>query len=204
MIAAPVGPIGLLCIRRTIQRGVVIGLATGLGAACADAIFGAIAAFSVSAIVEFLKHYSPALRILGGMFMLAVAWRTWHDMPHEPPKQSSPAQTLVREERWIGRSLSALIGSFIITLTNPITMFATLAVVATFGELQNGTEALTIVSGIFVGSALWWVLLSGSVALIRGHFTEYRVTLINRSTACALALLAIWAAASGIKLLIQN
>src|SRR5579864_6753774 len=86
MIAAPVGPIGLLCIRRTIHKGFLIGFITGLGAAGADTIFGAIASFSVAAIVDFLKHYDHPIRFFGSAFLLFIAYHTWHDPPRQPPQ----------------------------------------------------------------------------------------------------------------------
>ena len=89
LISVPVGPIGLLCIRRTIRRGLLIGLLTGLGAACADTILGAVAAFSVSAIIDFLQKYSSGLRILGGAFLIIVAWHTWYDRPEDSPKAAA-------------------------------------------------------------------------------------------------------------------
>ncbi len=188
MIAAPVGPIGLLCIRRTIHKGLPIGFATGLGAAGADTIWGTLAAFSVAAILEFLKHYSHSIRLVGGAFLLFVAWHTWHDPPRQPPKNKISATGI----------LTALLSGFAITMTNPVTMFAILAVVATFGGLHGDEDALALVIGIFWGSASWWLLLSGSIALVREHFTESRVMLINRITAVALAILALWVVVSSI------
>jgi threonine/homoserine/homoserine lactone efflux protein len=188
MIAAPVGPIGLLCMRRTIHKGLFIGFATGLGAAFADTIFGAIAAFSVAAIMDFLKHYGYSIRLLGGAFLLFIAWHSWYDPPRQPPKNKISATGIV----------TALLSGFIITMTNPVTMFAILAVVATFGGLHKERDTLTIIAGIFCGSTLWWILLSGGVSLVRNHFTETRVMLINRITAVALAVLALWAAGSGL------
>lgn len=188
MIAAPVGPIGLLCTRRTIHKGPLIGFATGLGAAFADTIFAALAAFSVAAILEFLKRYDHPIRLLGGAFLLLIAWHTWHDPPRQPPKNEISATGI----------LTALLSGFVITMTNPVTMFAILAVVATFGGLHSDRDALIIVTGIFWGSTLWWVLLSGGVSLLRGHFTEPRVMLINRSTAVALAVLALWVVVSSV------
>jgi threonine/homoserine/homoserine lactone efflux protein len=85
MIAAPVGPIGLLCMRRTLQRGFTIGFATGLGAACADTLFGAVAALGVTAILEFMHHYDLYIRMIGGLALLFGAWHAWHDHPTPPP-----------------------------------------------------------------------------------------------------------------------
>ena len=166
MIAAPVGPIGLLCIRRTVQKGMLIGLATGLGAACADTVFGAIAVLGVSASLEFIHHYEASIRLIGGAVVLISAWHTWHGL--------------------------------IITITNHLTLFGTLAVVATFGGITEGLEADVMISGIFAGSALWWLLLSSGVAMLRGHFTENRIITVNRLTAIGLAVLGGWAILSGI------
>ena len=90
-----------------------------------------------------------------------------------------------------------MMSSFGITLTNPLAMFATLAVVATLSDMHDNNDAFTIVGGIFCGSAIWWAMLSGGVALVRIHFTESRVMLINRITAVALAGLAVWAICTG-------
>jgi threonine/homoserine/homoserine lactone efflux protein len=188
MIAAPVGPIGLLCIRRTIHKGFLIGFTTGLGAAGADTIFGAVASFSVAAIVDFLKHYEYPIRIIGSVFLLFIAYHTWYDPPRQPPQNKLSATGV----------LAALISGFVITMTNPVTMFAILAVVATFGGLHGDHDATIIVAGIFSGSTLWWVILSGGVSLVRTHFTENRVMLINRSTAVVLTLLACWVVISSI------
>jgi threonine/homoserine/homoserine lactone efflux protein len=204
MIAAPVGPIGLLCIRRTIQKSVSIGFATGLGAACADALFAAVAALGVAAIMEFMHHYDFFIRIVGGVVLLGVAWHTWHDQPRQAAAEAAihlPGGIDVPKpvDSSLFSAFNALISGFIITVTNPLTMFGTLAVVATFGHLQSKLDASTIVAGIFSGSTLWWFLLSGGVALVRGHFTESRVMTMNRFTAVMLAILAVWAVSSGVQ-----
>ena len=84
MISAPVGPIGLLCIRRTIQKGLMVGFATGFGAAFADTIFGAVAALGVAAILDFMRHYDIFIRMLGGALLLFGAYHTWRDKPKPP------------------------------------------------------------------------------------------------------------------------
>nr|MDP9127142.1 LysE family transporter [Pseudomonadota bacterium] len=180
MIAAPVGPIGLLCIRRTLQKGTWIGFATGFGAACADTIFGGVAALGVAAILEFMRHYDFFIRVLGGAILCFFAWHTWQEKPRPPKTITLPG--LLNAPKPVDASflsaVKALLSGFIITMTNPLTMFGTLAVVATFGHLQTRLDAMTVVAGIFTGSTLWWILLSGGVALVRNHFTESRVTMI--------------------------
>ncbi len=200
MIAAPVGPIGLLCMRRTLQKGIPTGFATGFGAAFADALFAAVAALGVAAILDFMHHYEVVIRIIGGVFLVLVAWHTWHDKPtpavekaHLPGnfEVSQPGDAV-----WLG-ILKAFISGCIITLTNPLTAFGTFAVVATFGNLETRLDATTIVIGIFMGSTLWWLGLSGGVGLMRGFFTENRIVTINRGTAIILIIIAIWAIGSG-------
>lgn len=199
MIAAPVGPVGLLCIRRSLQKGALNGLATGVGAALADSLFGAIAVLGVGAILAFIHHYEASIRIIGGIIVLATAIYTWRDHP----RPATPTEIVERmlnltSEKVVLASLRALISGFLITLTNPLTLFGTLAVVATFGELTEGFEAGLMVMGIFSGSVLWWVILSGGINLVREHFTENRVWMINRITAAGLAGLGLWALVKGV------
>ena len=196
MVAAPVGPVGLLCIRRTIQKGLLIGFASGFGAAFADAFFSALAVFGVAAVVQWLKTYADPIQIFGGAFLLFVAWHTWHDKPRQPKTQE------VERKYFKGHHLSgilkAMATSFVITITNPATILGILAVVATFGGLKTTFDASAMVGGIFIGSSLWWLMLSGGVFLLRGHFTEGRVVTMNRVMGVFLALVALAAIALGV------
>jgi threonine/homoserine/homoserine lactone efflux protein len=200
MIAAPVGPVGLLCIRRTLQNGTLIGLSTGLGAALADALFGAVSVLGVSAILEFIHHYEAIIRLIGGFVVLFSAWHTWHDRPAPPQPLEIVTRMLnmVQERRFKG-ALRAAFSGFIITLTNPLTLFGTLAVVATFGGITSGFESGMLIAGIFSGSALWWLVLSSGIGLLRTHFTESRIITLNRGTAVCLSGLALWAIISGVR-----
>ena len=200
MIAAPVGPVGLLCIRRTLQKGLVIGFVTGLGAAVADTIFGAVAALGVAAILEFMQRYDIIIRMIGGWLLLYGAYHIWRDQPKSPidPYRFVNKVIHLTKENMFVSALKAFLSGLAVTLTNPVTIFAILAVVAAFGHMESTLDAYTIIIGIFAGSALWWILLSGGIALVRGHFTESRISLINHVTASALAVLAVWAIVSGI------
>ncbi|MBV8061155.1 MAG: LysE family transporter [Alphaproteobacteria bacterium] len=202
MVAAPVGPIGLMCIRRTLHKGFIIGFATGVGAAFADCFFGGVAALGVSAIIDFIRDYDACIRVLGGFLLLFGAWHTWHDPPRQPTDPVGLVKKVIgmtREDMLMG-ALKAVISSLAITLANPLTLFGVLAVVATFGHVQNTDDAVTLTGGIFFGSLCWWLLLAGGMALLRGHFTENRVVWLNRITGIALAVLAVWAVISGIQI----
>ncbi len=199
VVSAPVGPVGLLCVRRTLQKGMGVGLATGLGAACADTVFGTIAIFGIGAIIDFIHHYASAIRLLGGAVVLISAWHAWHDTP-KPPHPNEIVEKVLRlsQEKTLKGTVQAGLSGFLITLTNPLALFGTLAVVATFGEITEKLEADVMISGILWGAALWWLALSSGVSLLRRHFTEDRLTTLNRLTAIGLAALAGWAIASGI------
>jgi threonine/homoserine/homoserine lactone efflux protein len=202
-IAAPVGPVGLLCIRRTLQKGVISGMATGLGSAFTDAFFGSLAVLGISAILGFIHQYEASIRIIGGLVVLATAWHTWFDHPKPPHQPQFVTKVLdlteekPKEKNRLMGPVHAMLSGLIITLTNPLTLFGTLAVVATFGAVTKKLEAGVLISGIFAGSALWWFMLSGGVGLLRRHFTESRIITVNRVTAVGLAALAVWALVSG-------
>ncbi len=198
MVAAPVGPVGLLCIRRTIQKGVWIGFASGFGAAFADALFSAVAAFGITAITSVIRTYNDPLYVFGAAVLLFISWHTWHDKPRQPHPEEVEKRYLKRFGPRSGSALKAMATSFLITISNPGTIFGVIAVVATFGGLQSRAEAASIIGGIFIGSSLWWFLLSGSVALVRKKFTEKRVVLLNKITAGLLAMIALWVFAVGL------
>ena len=151
VIAAPVGPVGLLCIRRTLQKGVVSGMATGFGSALIDAFFGALAVLGVSAILDFIHMHEASIRIIGGLIVLATAWHTWFDHPRPPhqPQFVTKVLDLTAEkpkEKTLMGTVRAVLSGMIITLTNPLTLFGTLAVVATFGAVTRKLEA-SVLSG---------------------------------------------------------
>lgn len=197
MVAAPVGPVGLLCIRRTIQKGVWVGFASGFGAAFADALFSAVAAFGITAVTSAIRTYNTPLYILSGALLLFIAWHTWHDKPRQPHPEEVEKRYLRRFRFRLHGAAQALVTSFLITITNPGTIFGVVAVVATFGGMQDRGDAGTIIAGIFVGSSLWWFMLSGSVSFVRKKFTENRVIMLNKGTAALLALIALWVLALG-------
>ena len=171
-IAAPVGPIGLLCIRRTLAEGRFIGLVTGLGAATADALYGAIAAFGLTSLSQFLVSHQAPVRLFGGVFLCYLGLRTIVAQPHAAA--AGPTS----------RSSSSAFGStFLLTLTNPLTVLSFAAVFAGLGIGERTADYLSaslLVAGVFIGSALWWFLLSGAVSLFRSRFNNTAMRWVNR------------------------
>ncbi len=171
-IAAPVGPIGVLCIRRTLAEGRLHGLVTGLGAATADAFYGCIAAFGLAFISDFLVNQQIWLRVIGGTFLLFLGLRTILAKPRGEAK----------DEKKLG--LASSYGStFLLTLTNPITIISFGAIFATLGLSTIAGDyysATLLVLSVFLGSASWWLVLSGLVNLLRAKVTQRTQLWINR------------------------
>jgi threonine/homoserine/homoserine lactone efflux protein len=171
-IAAPVGPIGVLCIRHTLAEGRLHGLVSGLGAATADAIYGCIAAFGLTFISDTLVQQQAWLRLLGGAFLIFLGVKTL---------LAKPSEKLPLEKR-IG--LSGAYGStFFLTLTNPVTILSFAAIFAGIGlgsAVADYSSATLLVFSVFTGSALWWLILSGTVSLLRKKVTPKVLRWINR------------------------
>lgn len=171
-IAAPVGAIGLLCIRRTLASGRLAGFVSGLGAATADAFYGAVAALGLTAVSGTLVEYQDAVRLIGGLFLCYLGVRTALAMPASEARSSST------------RGLLAAYGSTLaLTLTNPTTILSFAAVFAGLGlgaAAGDRWSAILMVGGVFLGSALWWLILSGAVGYLRRALTPERLQWVNR------------------------
>jgi len=171
-IAAPVGPIGVLCIRRTLAEGRLHGLVSGLGAATADAAYGCIAAFGLTAITTLLIQQQLWLRLIGGAFLLFLGIKTMLSRPSE--KLTSDKRTGL---------LNAYGSTFFLTITNPVTILSFAAIFAGIGlgsVVADYASAGLLVFSVFAGSALWWLILSGTVSLLRRKVTQRVLLWINR------------------------
>lgn len=171
-IAAPVGPIGVLCIRRTLQYGRLSGLYSGLGAAFADSLYAIVAAFGLTFVTTFLLAAQTWFRLIGGLFLLYLGWRTFIS---KPAAQGAKAKHT--------SLFSDFISTFFLTITNPMTILSFLAIFAGVGltHIQGTyTQAIQLVVGVFLGSALWWLLLSEGVTLFRKKVSHAVMTWINR------------------------
>ena len=171
-IAAPVGPIGILCIKRTLSSGRLVGLVTGLGAATADAFYGCVAAFGLTFISNFLINQQIWLRLVGGLFLCYLGIKTFFTLPEDSTPQPSQFGLF-----------TAFGSSFFLTLTNPLTIIAFAAIFAGLGLVEaNGaySSAALIVLGVFLGSACWWFILSTTVSLVRAKFTTTAMVWVNR------------------------
>lgn len=181
IIAVPVGPVGILCVRRTIFAGRLAGLVSGLGAATADAIFGFIAAFGLTFVSDWLIDYQHWLRVAGGCYLLYVGGAALLARPEAKPDSEPDAETLLRD----------YISTFALTLTNPITILAFLGIfsaVGLSGEAATLGRATTLVLGVWLGSLLWWMALSFGLGLLFRSFERRHLMWINRGSGLILLL----------------
>ncbi|MCL4303883.1 MAG: LysE family translocator [Anaerolineae bacterium] len=178
-IAAPVGPIGVLCIRRTLTQGRWAGLLSGLGAATADAFYGSVAGFGLTVISALLIGQQFWFSLIGGVFLCYLGGKTFAARPAETAAQNK-GQGMIR----------AYVSTLFLTLTNPATILSFAAIFAGLG-LANASgdysSASIMVLGVFLGSALWWLILSGGVSLLRNKFTPDKLGWVNKISGVIIA-----------------
>lgn len=181
-IAAPVGPIGVLCIRRTLAYGRWHGMASGMGAATADFLYGCVAAFGLTIISDFLLDYSAWIRLFGGLFLIYLGVST---MRSHPAEQAADA----KESGGLG---GAYASTLVLTLTNPITILFFTTIFASLGLIGSSqSSAGLLVTGVFIGSASWWLFLSSMISLFRHRFTPRWLQWVNRLSGAAILLFGI-------------
>ena len=198
-IAAPVGPIGVLCIRRTLAEGRLVGFVSGLGAATADAAYGLIAALGLSAVTTLLVGHQTWLRLIGGAFLCYLGYRIFISRPNV-------ATGVAGTERVPGTRDSRLAGAYtstlLLTLTNPMTILSFAAVFAGLGlgSAANGLRtAALMVMGVFLGSALWWAILSGVTGLLRARLEVRGLRWVNQLSGAIIAAFGVAALAAGVR-----
>ncbi len=181
-IAAPVGQIGLLAIQRTLDHGRAAGLATGMGAAFADAVYGAIGAFGVSGLIAWLLSLRMWLGLFGGGFLLWLAWRIAMKPAARGADADPPTGTLLRY----------VCGTFVLTLSNPTTILSFMAVFGALAGRAPSASPWVMVVGVLAGSALWWLILSTGVGWLRDRFDASWQRAVNLCSSGLLAALGLW------------
>jgi threonine/homoserine/homoserine lactone efflux protein len=188
-IAAAVGPISLLVIRRTLAEGRLVGLVSGLGVATADATYGAIAAFGLGALTDLLVSARQVLGLVGGVFLLWLAWKTVHAEPTE-------AAPVSRRRGGLAGAYLSILG---LTLTNPMTILSFGALFASLGVTSGATgDAGLVVAGVLLGSTTWWIVLTTAVGAARSRVTPAGVHRINLGSGLVVGAFAIVAIASAV------
>lgn len=185
-IAAPVGPIGILCMRRTLTLGRLHGFLSGLGAATADAIYGFIAGFGLTLITSFLLDQKVILQLVGGLFLIYLGVQTFRSKPAIEAAKAT-GDTLFK----------SYASTLLLTITNPMTIMSFVGAFAGLGLGDNAdggfSPAIALVIGVFTGSALWWMVLSLLVGLLRDRLKGAAFLWINRISGAMLTVFGLFA-----------
>ena len=177
-IAVPVGPINVLCASRTLTKGRLSGLLSGLGAATADALYGAVAGFSITLVIDFLVREESRIRVVGGLLLVGIGCVYFRKPPQSLKKEQGEEE---------GSAHSDFVSTLLLTLTNPTTVLSFIAVLTALGMGGGaGWKTFLLVGGIFCGSMLWWVILVTLVNWLRDRFNENSMRWMNRIAGLAI------------------
>jgi threonine/homoserine/homoserine lactone efflux protein len=179
-IAAPVGPVNVLCISRTLTKGRTAGLISGLGAAAADTLYGAVAGFSITFVIGFLIRQVFWIRLVGGFLLIGIGALYYF---HRPVSLKDSLEEKRKES-----AHSDFVTAFLLNLTNPTTVLSFLAVLAALGMSDHRVWWLTalVVGGIFCGSMLWWIFLALLANHFRCRFNDRAMLWMNRIAGLAI------------------
>lgn len=168
LVSAPLGPVGVMCIQRTINRGIKSGLYSGLGASAADLFYALIAGFGLSYIIQFIEARQTIIQFIGALIVVFISFKIFN---------SNPAVQIRNQRNKKGKPLEEIVSIFVVTVSNPAVLFAFVFMFAGFNVLNSSSGHLgtiTAIAGIFTGSMLWWYLLSAGI----NHFRT-RIRLKN-------------------------
>ncbi len=175
IIAAPVGPVGILCVQRTLSKNMLAGMIAGSGAAVADTVFGAVAAFGLTFIADFLLRHEAWMRIFGGGLLVGLGVHGFLKKVSAEPAPNS-----------VGSAAGDAISSFLLAMTNPITILTFSPVFLAVGAVVSPDDrpaAGTLILGVAAGSVLWWLMLCGLAGLFRRRLSDSRMRIIYRVSA---------------------
>lgn len=185
LASIPLGPIGVLCIQRTLNKGRLSGFISGLGAAMSDTIYAIIAGFSLSFIIGFIETQILWIQIIGAIILIGMGLRIFY---------TNPAVQL-RKQKKRNRSLAQdFFSTFLLTISNPLAVFLLMALFTAFRVVQadhNGVEQVVLIVGIFAGASLWWFTLSGLVNLFRSKINLRRLFWINKIAGSSIVVLVV-------------
>jgi threonine/homoserine/homoserine lactone efflux protein len=178
----PLGPIGVLCIQRTLSKNHKSGFISGLGAASADTLFATIAFFSLSIVVSFINDNIILVKVIGGLCVMVVGVKIF---------LSNPAVQIRRNRAGKSKLWQDFISVFVLTLTNPAFIIVLIGIMATVGaaDYTGVANGVAVITGVWIGAAIWWFALTFLVNLFRKRFRPRHLLWINRIAGAAIVLL---------------
>lgn len=184
LVAAPVGPIGILCIKRSIVQGRTSGIVSGLGAASADLIYGMIGALGISGLAAFLSGYKAWIQLIGACILIVIGFNMYRSSAATDHGERPRPTSLLR----------SYLSAFLMTLSNPMTILLFIGIISSAGLVAGHGSPVRIIAllvGIFLGSALWWVLLCTLSGSVRDRLRPSGMRWVNRISGVAIMALAI-------------
>ncbi len=180
--AVPVGPVNLICIRRTFSFGPVNGFVSGLGAALGDGVFAAVTGYGLTWAAQFIEGYSAAIQLVGGVMMVVMGW--YSVKAGVPPDNPNDCPIKAEKDRAGASLVKAIASTFALTITNPATLLFFTGMFAGLGSFADGpgnfTDTSFIVLGVVAGSAGWWLVLTAIIGLFHARIDGSRILAINR------------------------
>jgi threonine/homoserine/homoserine lactone efflux protein len=187
LASIPLGPIGVICIQRTINKGRASGFFSGVGAATADTIFAVIAGFSLTFIINFIEEKQRILEVIGGIIVILLGIKTFY---------TNPVAQLRRHKKQQNKLIEDFLSVLLLTVTNPFAIFLFVGLFATLGLAYNGENiglSLIALAGVFLGGTLWWFTLSSLVNMFRKKFRLKQLWWINKIAGAVIFILGVLA-----------
>lgn len=187
IVAAPIGPVNLICIRRTLAFGPLNGFLSGLGAALGDSVFGIVTAFGLTAIAQLIKGFYVPLQIIGGLLLIGFGIHTFFATPKK--RELDQVKSL---DKGASTLIGAIVSTFALTITNPATLLGFTALFAGLGSLigekPRFVEAAVLVGGVAAGSIAWWFTITTIVGLFHKNIDDRAMKWINHAMGVAITL----------------
>lgn len=185
LASIPLGPIGVICIQRTVNKGRLSGFLSGVGAATADTIFAAIAGFSLTFVIAYIFENQVYFQAIGGLVIILLGVKIFF---------TNPIKQIRKHKRKKNNLVEDYFSILAVTLTNPLAIFLFIALFASMGVVSedgNLLEALISTGGVFVGATIWWYILTGLVNIFRSRFRLKQLWWINKISGSAILLLGV-------------
>lgn len=192
LASVPLGPIGVLCIQRTLNRGRRSGFVSGLGAASSDLIYAIIAGFSVSMVMNFVEEQKHLLSIVGAIILIGLGLKIYFTNPAKQMRRQQQRQRQYAQHQRRGPNLwQDYLSTFFLTITNPLAIFLFLTGFSLVGGERSFTLQTIMLGGVFLGASTWWFVLTMLVGLFRKKLTLKRLYYINKTAGAIIIVLVL-------------